>query len=161
MKKLKYPLGAGGPPTDAKVLLVPPALKDVRNTFIETLRQVLGRDAIADLNERAERHDAHLGMEPLGMRREGVAGEEGDLDADLAQGVGEASAQTPRGPVGHHADIVDRLGGAPRGDHRCADPCAAPVRRALVARGLELALPDQSAGSLIGEPRPRPLEEHE
>ena len=51
LKKLKYPLGAAGRATDAKVLIVPPSHKDVRDTFISSLREALGRDALSDLND--------------------------------------------------------------------------------------------------------------
>ena len=51
LKKLKYPLGLAGGRTDAKVLIVPPAHKDVRDTFTAGLREALGRDAVSDLND--------------------------------------------------------------------------------------------------------------
>lgn len=53
LKKLKYPLGAAGAASDAKVLIVPPSHKDVRDTFVESLRAALGTDALSDLNDKS------------------------------------------------------------------------------------------------------------
>ena len=85
LKKLKYPQGPHGPPSNVKVLpkgreepgqgscsaytvldlqpnptphpsgkvlVVAPALKDVRETFLEVLKATIGCDAIADLNDK-------------------------------------------------------------------------------------------------------------
>ena len=50
LHRLRWPAGSQGEPTDAKVLIVPPAHKDVRSELISRLRAALGKDAIADLN---------------------------------------------------------------------------------------------------------------
>lgn len=50
LHRLRWPAGSQGKPTDAKVLIVPPTHKDVRDELISRLRAALGEDAIADLN---------------------------------------------------------------------------------------------------------------
>jgi hypothetical protein len=52
LRALRYPMGAAGVASDAKVLIVPPTNKDVRDEFISSLRATIGRDAMSDLNER-------------------------------------------------------------------------------------------------------------